>query len=499
MSDNYNDKDIEKLIFGGALASGSIEPSEGFWNKAYEDILQRETNLNRKRVLRWRTGFYVMTAVAMLMVWYGVSMRNEVNDIKQQVSTLASSSNTTNRNVTHQEVTIPNKNTLLYTEKASNKEENSTAKAVHYSNSALLRQHIPAASYNKTTQIATIKQNNSANFSVITNRGSLPTENSNVIVNEENNDGIKNSSIPGNTSRQAITNNVLPVNSSSAPTASIAASKSSATTKKADSIAAVADTANSGFVPKKPVTLARIISKISVSAFYAPGITDDFLSTKNNDPTNTVTANELRTHQDGDGTMAIGFRLSYDISDKWSIQTGCYYSEYSYNINPTVIHAQQQENGQVGYVMNTSSGTVFLPNSSVPAHWGDSIQVRGNSSRGYISIPLQVNYKFRVGTRLSFYADGGFSVNIANYKQTSLHWENTAFQEGDVSVQNIYGLNTIQYSYNLGFGAAYLIRRGLSVYTEPFVDGAVTSINENTPVLTYPYFFGWSWGLTYHF
>lgn len=43
MSENYNDKDIEKLIFGGGLASGEIEPSEKFWNKAYEDILQEKT------------------------------------------------------------------------------------------------------------------------------------------------------------------------------------------------------------------------------------------------------------------------------------------------------------------------------------------------------------------------------------------------------------------------------------------------------------------------
>jgi hypothetical protein len=500
MSDNYKDQDIEKLIFGGALASGSIEPSEGFWNKAYEDILQREGSLSRKRVLRWKTGFYAMAAIALLMVWYGVSMRNEVNDIKQQVNTLSSSSTIMNQNITLKEAAKTIENSSSATKNTSTKEEISHI-TVTNSKSPLKPENNLVTSYNKRTWLATQKQNSKANLTIITNSGLSQTENSNIAVTKENNDGNKTISIPGNNSQQAPASNALPTNSPSTPTASIQNDNTPVINKKLDSATAnsVVDTVNSTFTVKKPVTLAGILSKISVSAFYAPGITDDFLSTKNNDPTNAITADELKTHQDGDGTMAIGLRVSYDISDKWTIQTGCYYSKYSYNINPTVIYAQQQENGQVGYAINTSSGTDFIPNSSVPAHLGDSIQVRGNSSRGYISIPLQVKYKFWAGTRLSFYVDAGFSVNMANYEQTSLHWENTAFQEGDVSINDIYGLNSIQYSYNLGFGAAYLVRRGLSVYTEPFVNGAVTSINKNTPVIIYPYFFGWSFGLTYHF
>jgi len=40
----------------------------------------------------------------------------------------------------------------------------------------------------------------------------------------------------------------------------------------------------------------------------------------------------------------------------------------------------------------------------------DSIKVKGNSSRGYISIPLQAKYKIAMGRKLCFYTTGGFAV-----------------------------------------------------------------------------------------
>jgi hypothetical protein len=335
--------------------------------------------------------------------------------------------------------------------------------------------------------------------------------NKQAIPNSDKNTPIENTSTSHqiSTSETAIQpSNSIPTQSpgniSSNTTSSLSlakVSKSALSDKKAETSpkAADLDSSNALYLDRKPLRFKDILSKLSLSAFYAPGITNDFLRDKDNDPTNAITAHALKSRQDGDGTFATGLRLAYDISNRWSIITGCYYSLYSYNINPTIIYAQQQENGTVGYSITTSSGTVFLPYSTGTAHIGDSIKVKGSSSRGYLSIPLQAKYKIAIGRKLDFYATGGFSVNFAHYKETQIHWENTALQEGDLSVQNINGLNMVQYSYNFGFGAEYLVRRGLSIYAEPYLNGSFTSINNNTPVITYPYFFGLAFGVSYHF
>ena len=542
MSDNYKDRDIEKLIFGAVLADGAMEPSEKFWNKAYESILQRENSTNLKRASRWRTAFYAMGATTILLASYVIYMHSQVNDIKQQLATIENTRiNITQQSITQTTVNTSTETTLAKSDIGSVAQAKNIQQANELTASTSTTNANPANTINKRTysshntsstkinspaanedshantlplitnnSAATPTKENTTENILATNTpqvtGSSPTANNSGTITNGSTANTSNVPISATANEIATPSNRTPITTPQKtnnilPTAITQTAQATVTTKKTDSVAKALelDSVHSLYTPKKPITFAGILSKASVSAFYAPGITDDFLNDKNNDPTNAITAHVLKTQQDGDGTYALGLRLAYDISNKWTIQTGAYYSEYTYNINPTIIYPQQQENGQVEYSITTSSGTVFLPNSAVPAHLGDSIKVKGSSSRGYISIPLQVKYKFAESTHFSFYVDGGFAVNIANYKVTQIHWENTSLQEGDVTVQSIYGLNTVQYSYNIGFGAAYLIGKGLSIYTEPFMDGSFTSINKNTPVIIYPYFFGLAVGLTYHF
>ena len=545
MSDNYNDKDIEKLIFGGGLGNGAIEPSERFWKKAYEDILQRENSTNLKRISGWRNAFYAMTTASLILASYIIYMHIEVNSIQQQITKIESTPvNTSQQSASQNALSNTTENRSVSTEVSTRsqsnngKQHNETAIAsatgifTNTNNKQNRRTYSVYTNSSAGVKASSMPQIIAANSTIHNINSPTPALNSQTTVinnagrpspSVENISSVANTPQPGiNNSTSALnkkSNNELiaeatktPItgtntpltnnaNSSQKTGSDIQNSKVALTNKKTDSAAktSILDSTNSIYTPKKQITLAGILSKLSVSAFYAPGITEDFLNDKNNDPTNTITATGLKTQQDGDGTYAIGLHLAYDISNRWSIQAGVYYSQYTYNIKPTIIYPQQEENGQVGYAVTTSSGTVFLPNSAVPAHIGDSIKVNGNSGRGYIGIPLQVKYKFVAGTRFNFYIDGGLCLNIAKDMQTTIHWENTALQEGDLTLESIYGLNSIQYCYNFGFGASYLIGKGLSIYTEPFMNGSFTSVNKNAPVIIYPYFFGLAVGLTYHF
>jgi len=545
MSDNYNDKDIEKLIFGGGLANGAIEPSERFWKKAYEDILQRGNNTNQKRISAWRNAFYVMATASLILASYVIYMHVEVSSIQQQLTKIESTPvNSLQQKVSQNAVNKTTENTSVSTEISTNNQSihnkqsngnvitsatNKFANTLNKENRRTYPIFTNSSTGNKTSTLpravaanSTVTNVNSSttfinsSTTAINNVGTTkpPVENlpSTVTTNQTANNQLSpianNATFttpPSDATKAPVSGAIFPqTNNSNTPPqsgADIQNSKVALSGKKTDSAVkmSILDSTNSIYTPKKPITLAGIVSKLSISAFYAPGITEDFLNDKNNDPNNVITANELKTQQDGDGTYAIGLHLSYDIANRWTIQAGVYYSQYSYTIKPTIIYPQQEENGQVGYSVTTSSGTVFLPNSAVPARIGDSIKVNGSSGRGYIGIPLQVKYKIVAGPKFGFYVDGGVCLNIAKDMQTNIHWENTALQEGDLTLESIYGLNSMQYCYNIGLGASYLIGKGLSIYTEPFMNGSFTSVNKNAPVIIYPYFFGLAIGLTYHF
>jgi hypothetical protein len=517
VSNKFEDKDIEKIIFRDRLTSSEIEPSEKFWNKAYESIVQREGRANAIRSKRWRIAFLMMGTIIVLLGSYTTYMHQEVNNIKQQLLQIEST-----------RITIPQQDstqssTLKSIDKSTENDlSNTNEEAKNIQGSKALTS---CSSVNSSSSILSAKNQSGRNYSRLSTpsfkisvtsqpvlMNTTPAMNVNIPIATGNPSPIE---IKGNSSQNANETATQQITSTTAPTPTVINS-SKLQTSKNDSLIQIENTklaikradslkkedsasGSSVFVPKKQITLAGILSKMSVSVFYAPGLNDDFLDDKENDPTNTITANVLNTEQDGYGAYATGLRLGFDVSDKITIQTGCSYRLYSYSIDPTTIYAQKQETGQLGYSLPTSSGTIFLPYSNGVIHSGDSLDIEGSSSRGYISIPLQFKYKLLAGTVLGFYVTGGFSANFSVYKETLINWENTGLQQGDIVVQSIYGLSNVQYTYNIGFGANYLINNGLSLFIEPYMDASITAINKNTPVIIYPYFFGIALGVTYHF
>ncbi len=517
MSDNYNENDIEKMIFRDALASGEIEPSPKFWNTAFEGILQRENNSYSRRIILWRGAMGVMATIIILLAGYSIYMSRQINELKQQVTQIQ----TVNTTLLKQE--FNQKTSTLTDEKASNSQslssgntsspmgtfETKSIASINKTNNHKLANSIVRSNYStypnySKKHVFNIRQHIANNVSNLSASEPLANNSSNSAIKTPlslNNPGTTNTEI-ANTVTQKLATTSAPVFSDSLKAFVPPQPKTTVSTSNAPAVAIKSsspDTVASVFEQKKRITFSDIMSKASASLFYAPGTTNDFLHDKDNDPTHTITANVLKTREDDDGTFAAGLRLTYNFSERWALQTGCSYSVYSYNINPTVIYAQTQESGQVGYSIATSSGTIFLPYSAGSVYLGDSMKVQGKSSRGYISVPLQLRYNITMGRKLCFYTTGGFSVNIAKYQQTNIHWVNTYLQEGDVSVQSIYGLNTIHYSYDLGFGLDYILHKTWSIYAEPYLNGSFTSINKNTPVTTYPYFFGLALGITKRF
>ncbi len=249
------------------------------------------------------------------------------------------------------------------------------------------------------------------------------------------------------------------------------------------------------------------LSKFAISAFFSPDFNYHHLIDDHDADDNKVpqqhkdhsNAKDDEKLESPDFSYTTGVLLKYDLTNKWSLQSGCVYSSSVRKIKPSTIYAEEGNDSEAHYLLNTSLGTSELPNStmSIP-QVGDSVNLKKDSKQilHFINIPLIVRYQF-VKNRFCYYAYSGLSANILIKEQSEVTIENPTSET--VRINNITGLKKITYSFLLGIGIQYNLYKGISIFTEPVFRRSITSINQNTPVTSYPYSIGFNTGLTYHF
>jgi opacity protein-like surface antigen len=464
--------DIEN-VFKDAIDGLEAEPSEHFWVKANEDILNRENSVYRKRINTWKGIAASLGVVVVVLLIYLFNSNDNTETKDKQVSKVEQQQNNNPVESENNEKKIENRIVLSKTNLA--KED--------------------LKSNNNQTQLE------SKEVSINKDISKVSSDNPEIKLNkvDENNNFIKEVHPTIKTDSISINNDskISPkINNSSEITAPKYKSPDSISMDTLTLAKNNLDTVGNHKPSDYSYASKDVLSNLSISAYFAPNIKMELL--KDNDGHDNETIKKVRSRQGEKFSYTTGLRIGYDISDRWSLHTGLEYHASSFSISPTVIYGQQNENGAVGYSLITSSGTVNIPFYPQP-NIGDSIKVRGTSTRDYISIPLLAQFAVLSGRILDFYASGGLTINFAKNKTTDIHWENTQLQEGEVSINEINGLNTTNYSYSIGLGLKYHLSKGFSIYAEPSFQGAITSINSNTPITTYSYYLGLAGGANYHF
>ena len=124
-----------------------------------------------------------------------------------------------------------------------------------------------------------------------------------------------------------------------------------------------------------------------------------------------------------------GVKLGYNLNKKLSVQTGINYTSASTSINPKLIFADRDNNGDVRYRLDCSSGySLLLPRNGQNPNRGDSLVVSDSkNSLAYAGIPLAVEYKIIAG-KVSISAVAGGQANILLRGKTT-----TTFSKGTVN------------------------------------------------------------------
>lgn len=190
-------------------------------------------------------------------------------------------------------------------------------------------------------------------------------------------------------------------------------------------------------------------------------------------------------------SLSAGFLLIYRLDERWNINIGAAYSQYSQKMK--ISSFDLKTDNQNHYYIYTSIGINDLTiNSSEPVSNVDFL--KSHILYSFINIPLTAEYKLTD----KFFITGGINYSFLIAK--NINWQSEDYK-GDFSIttNNITGLKTSNFSFMLGAGYVKSIGQNFSLIINSHYTSFMTSITNEMPVNTYPYSFGLKLGLRYKF
>jgi hypothetical protein len=216
-----------------------------------------------------------------------------------------------------------------------------------------------------------------------------------------------------------------------------------------------------------------------------------------------------------------GINLSYRVYNRWSVQTGVFYSQMGQTINSVIpvtnMYAAISSSGNpyTKNFVNTSSGSVtvasnlksdanstysnyFNPESQTasansPANISSPAKYQLLERLDYLEIPLILRYRV-LDRKLNLYISGGMSTNI-------LINNNVFVDNGSDIVKGgaILMARPVNYSSIMGLGLGYQINRNLSIGFEPYFKYFLQSYTTSSQISSNPYALGVFTGVIYRF
>lgn len=225
--------------------------------------------------------------------------------------------------------------------------------------------------------------------------------------------------------------------------------------------------------------------RFSATLVYSPNIPFSHLRDEDNRYGNAY-SRERERNERGSYSYSFGVLVDCRLNNKWSLVSGLSLATIKMNIEPEKIFALPDNQGNLKYQINTSSGKGYiLPSFSSNPQIGDSLITRKiNHSLQYTEIPLAVKYFFN-DKRLSVNLMAGISANILSQGKISTD-VNRGNEIEHENIHKIDGLRAGYFSGLSGIGLNYNVYGSLTVTFSPTVNFAIEPINKDVPVNSYP-------------
>lgn len=239
-------------------------------------------------------------------------------------------------------------------------------------------------------------------------------------------------------------------------------------------------------------------SRFSLSGFFSPDIASYRLEDEDipNQPDNSEDIKRTERHE---FSSTSGLLIEYAVNKQWTIQSGITFSNTNIAVEPRTIYAQTNNNGDVKYRLNISSGYAYLVPSFQPLPvLGDSVKVTAITHKlRYLGVPVAVKYSIISG-KLKIEAMAGVTTNFLTMGKLETEIQKGPNNEIDI-LNKIEGLKSIYLSGQAGIGAEYKLAGKVSFILMPTARFALMPINKGSVVKTFPYSFGLASGLKIRF
>ena len=245
-----------------------------------------------------------------------------------------------------------------------------------------------------------------------------------------------------------------------------------------------------------PISKLKKQARIAVTVFAGPQ--KNITHFKDDDDQQSMrrgNRDEFKHSEQSRNSVRTGVLFEYPLTSNWSIGSGIVYSSTNTSIDPKIVFAKPDGRGNIKYEFNCSAGYTYIPAKpgSTPLI-GDSAKVFNSKTHiSYVSIPVMAGYNLSAG-KFILKPSAGLLLNfLSTGKIESVISSNSMNPMS--STNSISGLKSTYLSGEVNFTAIYQVNNKLGIMIAPGTQFALTSINKNTSVKTYPGYVGVTGGV----
>ncbi|MGG9964403.1 hypothetical protein [Ferruginibacter sp. SUN106] len=231
---------------------------------------------------------------------------------------------------------------------------------------------------------------------------------------------------------------------------------------------------------------------INIMPFYSPQFSFNRLEDDHHDPGPQPRngREEIKNDEQHETTSSFGILVQVPAGKKWSLQSGITYLNKKISIEPKKIFAKLDNDGKIKYRFDCSSGYTYInPKTGTSPAVGDSVSAAASTNTlQYVGIPLAVNYTLSFG-KFSIMPTAGTTINFLTKQQIETELIQGSTKEKQ-TISTIQGLKKTYFNAFAALALEYNLSKRIALNLTPTGSFALTSINKDAAVKSYPNSFG---------
>jgi hypothetical protein len=242
----------------------------------------------------------------------------------------------------------------------------------------------------------------------------------------------------------------------------------------------------------------------NVTAFYSPQFSFNRLEDDHRDPgpqgpQQGNGREEIKRDEPYERSSSLGVLFEIPLGKKLSLQSGVTYLNKTISIEPKEIYARLDNDGKIKYRFDCSSGYTYIsPKSGTTPAVGDSVNAAASTNTlQYVGVPFGVNYSFTLG-KFNIIPSIGTTANILVKQKIETELIQGSAKEKQ-TINNIEGMKPVYFNAYTGVALEYNVSKRIAVNVRPSGNFALSSINKNAAVKSYPNSFGLGAGIKIKF